>query len=407
MKPNTHISKTAVVGAGTMGGGIAYVLSAAGLPVVVKDIDARQLALAREHVEGMYLRQVERGRMAPDQSRDNQALVRYTLSYEGLQDVDLVVEAVPEEMAIKRRVLSDLQAVCPPRTILATNTSALSISDIGAASGRPEKVIGLHFFNPAHVMKLVEVIPGDRTDRNVVETVVAFARKLGKTPVVVRECPGFVVNRLLMPYLNEAVICLQEGAATLAEIDAAMGREGFGWPMGPFTLIDTIGLDVCHHIIAYLASHYAERLSEAALLPALLDAGRLGRKSNAGFYEYPGGEPHPEIGALIDCLRLEGRVEQVGSTFSADRLMALLLNEAFLCLQEGIATEGDIDTACVAGLGMQVRSGEDLIPMGPFAYADRVGRDLLLARFRQLEAALGRRFRPARILEREGPSPEP
>jgi 3-hydroxyacyl-CoA dehydrogenase len=309
-------------------------------------------------------------------------------------------------MAVKRRVFSDLHTVCPPRTIMATNTSALSITQIGAASGRPEKVLGLHFFNPAHVMKLVEVVPGEQTDRAVVDATVALAHELGKTPVVVGECPGFVVNRVLMPYLNEAIVCLQEGAATMTEIDVAMGREGFGWPMGPFALIDTIGLDVCHHIIAYLASHYGERLSEAALLGELVDAGRLGRKSGGGFYDYPSKEPYPELDAVIAHLQAQGRVERVGSTFSVDRLMARLLNEAFLCLQEGIASERDIDTACVAGLGMQVRAGTELVPMGPFAYADLVGRDVLLSRFKELEASLGRRFRPARILKREAPSNE-
>jgi len=396
------ISKTAVVGAGTMGGGIAQVISAAGLLVVVKDVDARQLDLARAHVEDIYRRQVERGRMAADDSRAKLALVRYTLHYDGFDDVDLVIEAVPEEMAIKRRVLSDLHAICRPEAILATNTSALSIAEMGAASGRPCTMIGLHFFNPAHVMKLVEVIPSARTDQPVVETVVAFARALGKTPVVVRECPGFLVNRLLMPYLNEAVLCLQEGAATVAEIDAAMGRQGFGWPMGPLTLMDTIGLDVCHHIIAYLASHYGDRLQEAALLRALCEAGRVGRKSGAGFYEYPGGDPSPEVEALAGSLRAEGRVADLGSPFSVDRLMALLVNEAFLCLQDEIAAAEDIDTACIAGLGMQVRLGEERVSMGPLAYAEPVGFGVLEARFRELESILGPRFHPAPILETRG-----
>lgn len=393
------ISKAAVVGAGTMGGGIAYVISAAGVPVLVKDVDAGQLDLARAHVESIYRRQVERGRMATKEGRDRQALVRYTLSYAGFENVDLVVEAVPEEMSLKRRVLSELNEVCPPTAILATNTSALSISEMGLASGRPTRVVGLHFFNPAHVMKLVEVIAGDRTDGSVVEAMVAFAYTLGKTPVVVRECPGFVVNRLLMPYLNEAVICLQEGAATIAEIDEAMGRTGFGWPMGPFALMDTIGLDVCHHIIAYLASHYGERLAEAALLGVLVEAGRLGRKSGRGFYDYPGGEPSVEVSALAGKLQREGKVAHVGSAFSADRLMALLINEAFFCLQDEVAAAKDIDLACVTGLGMQVRAGQELVSLGPLAYADRVGRDVLLARFQELEANLGRRFHPAPILE--------
>jgi 3-hydroxyacyl-CoA dehydrogenase len=198
------------------------------VPVVVKDVDAGQLDLARAHVASIYQRRVERGRLTPGERWEKQALVRYVLSYAGFEDVDLVIEAVPEAMPLKRRILSELNDVCPAEAILATNTSALSIAEMGRASGRPNRMVGLHFFNPAHVMRLVEVIPSDRTDRAVVDAMVAFGRQLGKTPVVVRECPGFVVNRLLMPYLNEAVICLQEGAATVADVDAAMGRENFG-----------------------------------------------------------------------------------------------------------------------------------------------------------------------------------
>jgi 3-hydroxyacyl-CoA dehydrogenase len=333
--------------------------------------------------------------MTSDERREGLASVRYTLSYKGFEDVDLIVEAVPENVALKRRVLAELDRICPPRAILATNTSALSISELGRASGRPAKVAGLHFFNPAHLMKLVEVVPGAETDPEVVETLVALARRLGKTPVVVRECPGFVVNRVLMPYLNEAVVCLQEGAAGVAEIDAAMGPQGFGWPMGPLALVDTIGLDVCHHIIAYLASHYKDRLKEAALLEALVQAGRYGRKSGGGFYDYPGREPFTGAETLAGELQEQGRVDRPGSSFSADRLIVLLLNEAFLCLEEGIATAEDIDTACMAGLGMRVRVEGDLVPMGPLAYADRTGRQALRGRLLELESELGPRFHPA------------
>jgi 3-hydroxyacyl-CoA dehydrogenase/enoyl-CoA hydratase/3-hydroxybutyryl-CoA epimerase len=285
-----------------MGGGIAYVLSFAGLPVMIKDIEQGQLDLARRHLERIYRRQVDRGRIAKDVVRERLDLVEYTLSYDGFGDVDLVIEAVPEDMRIKRAVLAELDGVCPPGAILASNTSALSISEMGEASGRPKKTIGMHFFNPAHVMKLVEVIPGSDTDLDTVDDVVQLAESLGKTPVVVRECPGFLVNRLLMPYLNEAVYCLQEGAATAAEIDVAMGREGFGWPMGPFVLMDMLGLDVCHHILAYLDAQFGERMQEATLLSTLYKAGRLGAKSERGFYDHPDHRHSAEVDALIQSL---------------------------------------------------------------------------------------------------------
>jgi 3-hydroxyacyl-CoA dehydrogenase len=394
------LAKAAVVGAGTMGGGIAQVFSARGVPVVVKDIDQGQLDLARDHAQAIYQRQVERGRMSEQERQQKLALITYTLTYDGLRDVDLVVEAVPENMAVKKSVLGELSRVCRPDTIFASNTSALSITEMGVACGRPAKMIGMHFFNPAHVMKLVEVIPGAGTARATVDTVVDWARALDKTPVVVRECPGFLVNRLLMPYLNEAVVCFQEGAATAAQIDAALGPEGFGWPMGPMALMDMLGLDVCHHILAYLAEQYGERMREAVLLQTLVDAGRLGQKSGGGFYDYPGHKPSDQVAALIAGLQQEG-VRRGGSAslaFSAERLVLLFLNEAFMCVQERIASVDDIDLACIAGLGMHVRVGGERVRMGPLAYADQVGLDVVVFKLEESAGRFGLRFAPAPIL---------
>lgn len=393
------MDKMAVVGAGAMGGGIAYLFSSAGWSVLIKDVDPRQLDLAREHIERLYRRRVERGQLDEATMQERLAHIVYTLQDEGFSDVDLVVEAVPEQMAIKQRVLSQLDRICKPDTILASNTSSLSIGEMGRAAGRPRRMIGMHFFNPAHVMKLVEVIPGAETEAAVVQAVVQLAVELGKTPVVVRDAPGFLVNRLLLPYLNEAVVCLQERAALPAEIDAAMGRDGFGWPMGPFMLMDMLGLDVCHHIMAYLEAHYGPRLQEAALLKAMYEAGRLGQKNGQGFYDHPDYQPAPAVDDLIARLSAGSQVTHPGSAFSPDRLMDLLLNEAVLCVAEKVAGVEDIDTACMAGLGMAVRIDGTPRPMGPLAYAEQVGLDVVLARLRQKEQAYGRRFRPAPLLE--------
>jgi 3-hydroxyacyl-CoA dehydrogenase/enoyl-CoA hydratase/3-hydroxybutyryl-CoA epimerase len=327
------------------------------------------------------------------------SLIEYTLSYEGLESVDIAIEAVPEMMSIKRKVLAELNEVCHPGAIFASNTSALSITEMSTASGRPHKMIGLHFFNPAHVMKLVEVIPCAKTDQDTVHTVERFSQELGKIPVIVRECPGFLVNRLLMPYLGEAVRCLQEGVSGAEEIDAAMGRAGFGWPMGPFALMDMLGLDVCHHIMAYLGEQYGERMEEPALVPTLLDAGRLGEKNGRGFYDYPGRKPSPVVEDLLLALRQGGGSGARPSIFGADRLMARLLNEAFLCVEEKVASVQDVDLACIAGLGMQTRTGADLRRIGPLGYADEVGLDVILDTLRGLEAQFGCRFKPAAILE--------
>jgi 3-hydroxyacyl-CoA dehydrogenase len=404
------ICRAAVIGAGTMGGGIGYVISAAGIEVLLKDVDQGQLDLARSHIAGIYRRSVERGRLTADEAQAKEALVRYSLDYDDLGEPDLVIEAVPERLEVKRSVLDELNRRCPPHTILASNTSALSITELGEASGRPDRLVGLHFFNPAHVMRLVEVIPGQETDPAVTQAMLDFARGLGKTPVAVRECPGFLVNRLLMPYLNEAVICLQEGAgadalATGQAIDAALGRDGFGWPMGPLALMDMLGLDVCHHIIAYLDAEWGERFSEAPLLRALYEAGHLGQKTGQGFYAHDGSETGV-VGALIEQLRAKGQVSQRPTSGIVERTMALLINEAFLCLEGEIASAEDLDLACKIGLGMQVRWEGERAPMGPLEYADRVGPDVLLARFRTFEAELGRRFRPASVLRKKAQSGE-
>jgi 3-hydroxyacyl-CoA dehydrogenase/enoyl-CoA hydratase/3-hydroxybutyryl-CoA epimerase len=394
-----YIFKAAVVGAGAMGGGIAQVITYAGLPVIVKDVDEKQLELARQHVENIYQRRVDKGKMTPGQMGEKLGLIEYTLTYDDFDDVDIVIEAVPEKMSVKQAVFKELDEVCHPDCIFASNTSALSISEMGSVTSRPHKVIGMHFFNPAHVMKLVEVIPSGETDQDTIDTVEQFAQELRKIPVIVQECPGFLVNRLLMPYLNEAVIALQESAATTEEIDGAMGRGGFGWPMGPFTLMDMLGNDVCYHVGEYLSSKYGDRMA-AVLFQEVFDAGRLGEKASAGWYDYPGGGHSVAVDALIKKLQDEGKVKS-GTKFSVDRLMMPMLNEAFMCVEEGIANVNDIDMACIAGVGMQVNKGGELVRMGPLEYADELGLDVVLEKLQALEQEFGRRFKPADILVRK------
>jgi 3-hydroxyacyl-CoA dehydrogenase len=252
-------------------------------------------------------------------------------------------------------------------------------------------MIGMHFFNPAHVMKLVEVIPGLDTSQETVDDVVMFAESLRKIPVVVQECPGFLVNRLLMPYLNEATKALEEGAATATEIDQAV--VGWGMPMGPFTLMDMLGIDVCGHVGDYLYAEYGERMSPAPLFAKLLEAGRLGEKSGAGFYDHPGGESEAVKG-MIGALQDAGEVPS-GTDFSVERVMLPLINEAALCVQENVASISDIDMSMVAGTGMTY-GGERI---GPLAVADKIGLDGVLETLTELERELGPRFRPSRPLK--------
>ncbi len=386
-----YIFKAAVVGAGAMGGGIAQVISFSGLPVVLKDIDQGMLDKGMETVRKIYQSRVDKGKMSAGEMQSKLDLITPTLTYDGFEDVDIVIEAVPEIMKIKQQVFAELDQVCPEATIFASNTSALSISEMGAATRRPHKVIGMHFFNPAHVMKLVEIIPGLSTAQETVDDVLMFAESLRKLPVVVQECPGFLVNRLLMPYLNEATLCLQEGAATAEEIDTA-ARE-FGWPMGPFQLMDMLGLDICYHTGAYLYQEYGERMRGAALFEELVKAGRLGEKSGAGFYGY-GGQSDEPVKEMIARLQKEGKA-QTGTEFSMDRLMMPMINEAAECLLENVARPNDIDLAMIAGTGM-TRAGER---MGPLTLADEIGLDVVVEKLQAFQARYGERFRPSRLLK--------
>ncbi|MCX7681463.1 MAG: 3-hydroxyacyl-CoA dehydrogenase [Anaerolineae bacterium] len=386
-----YIFKAAVVGAGTMGGEIAQVITFSGLPVVLKDIDQKMLDAGLAKARSIYQRRVDKGKMSASEMEAKMDLITPTLTYDGFEDVDIVIEAVPEKMEIKKKVFQELDEVCPEQTIFASNTSALSISEMGAATKRPHKMIGMHFFNPASVMKLVEVIPGLDTSQETIDDVVMFAESLRKLPVVVRECPGFLVNRLLLPYLNEATKALEEGAATATEIDQAI--VAWGMPMGPFTLMDMLGLDVCAHVGAYLYSEYGERMSPAPLFIKLVEAGRLGQKTGAGFYDYPGGESEV-VHAMIKELQDAGAVPR-GTKFSVERLMFPLINEAALCLQENIASLNDIDLSMVAGTGMTY-GGERI---GPLAIADKIGLDVVVAKLEELEQELGPRFRPSRPLK--------
>jgi 3-hydroxyacyl-CoA dehydrogenase len=380
-----YIFKAGVVGAGTMGGEIAQVITYAGLPVAMKDIDQKMLDVGMAQIRSIYQRRVDKGKMSAGDMASKLDLVTPTLSYDDFSDVDIVIEAVPEKMAIKKQVLQELEEACPEQTIFASNTSALSISEMAAATGKPHKVVGMHFFNPAHVM-----IPGLDTGRETQDDVVMFSETLRKLPVVVQECPGFLVNRLFMPYLSEAIRALEEGAATATEIDRAVVQ--WGMVQGPFSLMDMLGLDVLHDVMEYMYSEYGERATAPLLAARLFEAGRLGEKSGAGFYDYPGGESE-EVHQMIKDLQESGEVE-TGTSFSAERVMYPLINEAAQCLLENVATLTDIDMAAVAGMGI-THEGDRV---GPFVIADRIGLDEIVDELWELEDVFGPRFRPARPL---------
>ncbi|MCB0249798.1 MAG: 3-hydroxyacyl-CoA dehydrogenase [Anaerolineae bacterium] len=385
-----YIFKAGVVGAGFMGAEIAQVVSFSGLPVVVKDVDQTMLDNAEAHIREIFQGRVDKGKMSQAELLDKMDLIEFTLDYADFEDVDIVIEAVPEVMRIKQAVFKELDAVCHEGAIFASNTSALSIEEMGSVTSRPGKVVGMHFFSPAHVMKLVEVVRSPSSSEDSVQTVVQFAQDLRKIPVVVKECPGFLVNRLLAPYLGEAMQTLQEGAAPAEAIDEAMVE--FGMPMGPFTLLDFMGLDVSLHAGVYMASQYGERFASPQILQMLVDAGRLGEKSGAGFYGYEDqtDEPVKEMIAQIQASGIP-----VGE-FSVERLVFPMINEAARIAEEEIASIPDIDMAMIAGTGMS-HDGER---MGPLGIADEFGLDVVLAGLQRMEAEPwgGLRFRPANLL---------
>jgi len=384
-----NIKKAAVIGAGTMGAQIAQVISHAGIPVTLVDVHEESVNRGLETIRKIYRARVEKGRMTAAEAEQKTALVVGATNYAGLRDADIVIEAVFEEAEVKRKVFTALDAACPPRTVLASNTSSLSISAIATVTRRPKQVVGMHFFNPVYAMKLVEVIPGLDTSPEILQAVVALSERLGKTPIRVQECPGFVVNRLLMPYLNEAALALQEGAESANHIDEAM--KAFGMPMGPFTLLDMIGIDIAEKVSNILYDAYGPRMAVAEILPEMVRAKRFGRKSGAGVYRYDG-EKDEVLTKMLQKVRKDTGI--VGTGFAPERLLLLMINEAAICLQEGTATAGDLDLAMVLGTGFPHEKG------GPLHYADQVGLDVLLKELQRYAVELGPRFWPAPLIKR-------
>ncbi|TDC98128.1 3-hydroxybutyryl-CoA dehydrogenase [Actinomadura sp. 7K507] len=287
-------SRVGVVGLGTMGAGIAEVLARGGLAVVGVEVNAEALERGRGHLEGSTGRAVKRGRLTEDAQREILGRITLSTDFADLGDCDLVIEAVPERLDLKRKVFAELDRVCRDDAVLATNTSSLSVTDIAVTTGRPAKIVGVHFFNPAPVMKLVEVIGTVLTEPDAAARVADLVKGLGKTPVTIGDRAGFVANRLLFGYLNQAASMLESGHATRDDIDAAI-KAGAGLPMGPFTLMDLIGLDTCVEVLdAIYAESRDRRHAASPLLRELVTAGLLGRKTGRGFYGYDKPEPEPE-----------------------------------------------------------------------------------------------------------------
>ena len=386
------VFKAAVVGAGTMGGQIAQTIAAAGFPVVLKDInqDLVQAGLdeARKVTEGQVGKLVKKERITAEQGaaqiEEILGRIEGTTSYSGFGDVDFVIEAVPERMEIKQAVFAELDAVTPGHAILASNTSSLSIGEIGEATLRPDKVVGFHYFYPASVMPLVEIVEGDETSPETVTAALTFAQAIRKQPIACLEVPGFVVNRILMAGMSEIWREQEEKKLSIKAMDEGIGAAGVV-PMGPYFLVNLLGLDTVLHVAEHVADAYGEeRFYVPKGMQKLVSEGKLGAKTGGDGVYSPSGEANlkgdedPDVAEIVELLSLKTFVE------------------AALVLQEGVATHRDIDFGMMAGAGLDPRRG--LMP--PFMKADAEGLDTVLERLENLAERHGERFAPPTILRR-------
>jgi 3-hydroxybutyryl-CoA dehydrogenase len=383
------VHNVGVLGAGTMGSGIAQAIAQAGLYVTVMDVSESLVRAGIQKIDKTLSRGIEKGKLSPGEKDEILGRIHGTTHLEDLKGSELVIEAVFEDLTLKLDLFRRLDELCSPHTVFASNTSTLSITRMAAGVARSQRFLGLHFFNPVPVMRLVEVIPGLQTSREIVDWGIQFAKKIRKTPVEAKDCPGFLVNRIFMPYAGEAMLAAQEGAASPLEIDEAAKRAGF--PMGPLTLNDMVGMDVGVHTFPIMHEAYGPRFPVPVLFESLFKAGRLGVKSGKGIYV--NGTIDEEFSTIVKKIQNETGI--VGTEFSAERLVLRLVNEAVYCFQEKIATAEDIDRALVLGTGFPVdQNGVG----GPLHWADDKGLDWVLEKLNLYKTKLGVRFWPHYLL---------
>jgi 3-hydroxyacyl-CoA dehydrogenase / enoyl-CoA hydratase / 3-hydroxybutyryl-CoA epimerase / enoyl-CoA isomerase len=390
------VQRAAVIGAGIMGGGIAYQSASRGVPVLMKDVVVKALETGVAEATKLLEKQVERGRLTTGKMLQVLAGITPTLSYGDFGGVDFVVEAVVENEAVKTKVLAEVETLLPEHAILASNTSTISITRLASALKRPESFCGLHFFNPVPRMPLVEVIRGEKSSDAAIATAVAYAQALGKTPIVVKDCGGFLVNRVLFPYFAGFDLLLRDGV-DYERIDKVM--ETWGWPMGPALLIDVVGIDTCVHGDHVLAEAYPDRMRHEgqSSIEAMVGTGRLGQKNGRGFYAWkpekkgpPRKQSDPEAQALVRALA-KGKAE-VSDDAIVERMVLPMLLECSRVLEEGIVTTPvEVDMALLYGLGFPTFRG------GIFRWADATGAAALL-KAAQAHEALGPLYAPTRQL---------
>jgi 3-hydroxyacyl-CoA dehydrogenase len=401
--PVRNIERVAIVGAGTMGGGIAMVFADAGFPVMIRETSADALDRGMNTIRANYARSVKGGRLTESAMEQRLGRIHGQLTYRGFEHADLVIEAVFENMAVKKQVFADLDRVAKAGCILATNTSSLDVDEIAAATSRPESVVGVHFFSPANLMRLVEIVRGKATGLDVLATAMALAKKLGKVGVLSANRFGFIGNRILLPYEREAQLLVEEGAS-VEEVNNAL--VDFGMAMGPLAVYDQVGLDVALDIELGAREIEARRIERQRarhplVMERLVAMGRLGQKSGAGFAKFDENRkpvPDPEVAALVERCAREAGIERriVSKDEIVDRCILAMVNEGVRVLEEGVALRAvDIDVVYMTGYGFPPWRG------GPMFYADTVGLKQVLARIREFEKRHGPAlWAPAPLLER-------
>lgn len=377
--PVESLKKAAIVGSGSMGHGIAELLAMTGYQVTMIDINDELLKNAKEKIKWSLDKLVEKKRIRREDADATLARITVTTSYEeACKDIDLAIEAVPERIDLKKRVFSTLDANSPPNAILASNTSTLSITEMGQATKRADKVAGMHFFNPPIMMALVEVIKGDNTNQDTVNTLTELAKKLGKTPIIVKkDVRGFIVNRVLGAVFNEAFWAYKRGEATKEEIDASVKYTG-GFPMGWFELADFVGLDIAYEVGEVLYTAYGERFEPCEeVIEPLIKGQKLGQKTGAGFYDWSKGRPRIPFNLL--------------DSYDVERSWAVGVNEAAWLIQDEAANPQDIDTGMKLGTYW---------PSGPCEYGDRTGLDTTLNKLNELHKRYEMEmYKPCPLLE--------
>lgn len=391
LAPGRDVTTVGVLGAGVMGAGIAQACAKAGYKVIVKDIEQKFLDKGKETFKSLFEKLVERKRMTREEVDKIVAETVFTVDYDKMKDCDLIIEAVLEDMDVKQTALANCEASVRNDFIFATNTSSLSVTDIASEAKDPSRVVGLHFFNPVHKMPLVEVVRGKKTSDEAVAFAMQVALKLDKTTVITKDSPGFIVNRILAPYLREAAVLTAEGVP-IEDIDKAM--KSFGMPMGPMALLDEVGLDIAGKVVHVMHDALGERLAPPPLMGQIADLKLLGKKSGKGIYLYDeNGKPagvNPDVQALIKvpvAKKLPGVIQ--------DRLVLLMVNEAARCLEEGVvATPAQLDLAMIFGTGFAPFHG------GPLRYADTEGTDIICQKLEYLSRVRGEAYAPCELLKK-------